>query len=187
MLGIDYHVPVLQRFELASSVAFRHDICTGLPAEYETCDLLYADLPWARGIQTFNARAEGHQGYDQFLAATSELVTGARVPVVLITGRHALPRLPRPSWVAPTRLNRHEAIAIMYRLYPRGGGVPRSASDLVASLASEFGRVGDFCCGYGRTLRAFHAAGKSFVGSDYNGRCIGRIAQLFGEGGIARV
>jgi 2-polyprenyl-3-methyl-5-hydroxy-6-metoxy-1,4-benzoquinol methylase len=49
--------------------------------------------------------------------------------------------------------------------------------EVIGHLARRYARVGDFCCGYGRTLRLFARHGKRFTGSDYNARCIGYIAE----------
>lgn len=171
------HPPVkaepVDRFELDGSVAFRHDLTDGLPAEYADCDLLYSDLPWQAGMDEFNSRSGSSTTYAELLRSVSAVVSASFVPVVLVTGRHAVKRLPTADQEMRVDLNGTPAVALIY-----GQRVPRAntATELLVRLTDGYGRVGDFCCGYGRTLRLFQAAGKSWVGSDNNARCIGYIA-----------
>lgn len=168
-----------QRWSDSGSVAFVHDICSGpLPDTYQDCDVLYGDLPWQQGFSGYNDRAGVTDGrtYRTFLEAVAGIVTSQPQPVVLITGRHALRYLPDPDQqlaITVPVLNQ-AALALTYRIQ-----LPtrlRITTEILAELAREFDRVGDFCCGYGRSSRAFARAGKTFVASDYNPECIGYIA-----------
>lgn len=162
------------------SVAFVHDVMAGsLPAEYDTCDVLYTDLPWRTGFDRYNARAGVDDGrtYEAFMAAVFTLVRAQNRPVVLVTGKHAVPLLPRASQKLPVRMpvaNRQPALAYVYgaALRPDWDGTDQ----LLDRLAAMYQRVGDFCAGYGWSARAFARAGKTFVASDYNPECIGYIA-----------
>lgn len=175
------HILPAERVERGGSTAFAHDITTGMPSEYDACDVLYADLPWRNGMDEFNHRA-GIQGltYKQFMGAMSDIATNDPRPVVYVTGQHALKSLPKADHVAPLHLNEWAAIAIMYRpsTPTRKWG---TATELLLDLANRHDRVGDFCCGYGRTLKIFAKAGNRFTGSDYNTQCIGYIANHIDE------
>lgn len=188
MTGIGYHsvhaprveVEPCQRWEGGGSLALVHDIMTGsLPVEFDSCDVLYADLPWRSGFNGYNTRAGVDDGrtYPAFMAAVSEVVRAQRRPVMLVTGRHALPLLPKPAQTLPVVMpvaNRQPALALAYNCVFRPDW--EDTAGLVARLATWYRRVGDFCCGYGQSARAFTAAGRHFVASDYNPECVGYIA-----------
>ena len=176
-------VPVepCRRWEGGGSVALVHDVMAGpLPAEFEACDVLYADLPWRTGFDGYNGRAGVDDGrtYPAFMAAVSRVVEAQNRPVVLVTGRHALSMLPKPVQKLPVVMpvaNRQPALALVYGCVLRCDW--EDTAGLVARLATWYRRVGDFCCGYGQSARAFAAAGRRFVASDYNPECVGYIAQ----------
>lgn len=163
--------PPVDRYEIEGSVAFVHDITTGpLPEEYEPCDVLYADPPWESGFAVFNERA-GVVGvsYPELIIAVANIILASPVPVVLMWGQKALAKLPEPDQVLPGVLNGGDVSTLVYGASFEGAaGLPE--------LASQFNRVGDFMCGYGRSGRVFREAGKAFTMSDYNAGCIGYIA-----------
>lgn len=173
--------PALARWEGAGVVAFVHDLLSvgTLPAEYGECDVYVTDLPWQKGYDTFNQRAgvDDDRTYAAFLARVSEIVESASAPVWLVTGRHALPKLPKPDAVLPTMLNEDPAVAIGYRPGGEADGQYGVAPELLHALAQRYDRAGDFCCGYGRTPRFFLRSGKQAVVSDFNPQCIGYIAE----------
>jgi hypothetical protein len=159
-------------------VAFTHDAATGfLPSEYDGCDVLIADLPWRRGFDEFSSRA-GLTGrtYPDFMTGVSLIVEGATVPTYLVTGKHALAYLPRPDIVRPMRLNQDDAVAIGYRPGAETFADYGDSREFLHGLAQIYGRVGDFCCGYGRSGRHFLRSGKSAVLSDVNPLCVGYVA-----------
>lgn len=170
--------PAAERFTLGESVVFRHDVAEGLPVEYDDCDVLYSELPWRNGMSVFNERAGASITYKDFLGAVSVIALISEVPLILVTGKHALTRLPDPRQVLTLSLNGDSAVAVIYGARTKPAN---TATEIITRMANGFSRVGDFCCGYGRTLRIFHQAGKTFVGSDYNARCVGYIAQHAGE------
>jgi hypothetical protein len=175
----DVDAPRCARVEVGESVALVHDAATGvLPGDYAACDVLYADLPWPYGLDTFNARAAVSQTFPAVMAGIASIVERAWQPTFVVCGKTAERRLPTPDVSAPIRLNQWAAVVLGYRVtdLPELPAVPTD-SDLIAALANRFGRVGDFCCGYGRTLRLFAKRGKAFTGSDYNPHCIGYIAE----------
>lgn len=170
--------PAAERAEFGRSVAFRHDITDGLPDDYDGCDVLYSELPWQNGMAVFNERAGVDVDYRNFLAAVGIVAVTSRVPTIVVTGRHAIKHLPAARQVMPISLNQGASVALIYNTTTRPVS---TTTELVLKLAGRFDRVGDFCCGYGRTLRQFHRNGKTFVGSDYNATCIGYIAEHFPE------
>lgn len=188
--SVDYHsahrpvqdAPPMQRWEGADCLAFVHDLMSmpGLPAQFDACDVLTAEIPWQRGFATFNERAgvEDERTYHGFLGRVSEIVVAATVPVYLITGRHALPRLPAPDTITDTRLNEWDAVILGYRPDPAIGGTTFGVvQEMLHRLSQRYDVAGDFCCGYGRTGRIFLRSGKRAVLSDFNASCVGYIAE----------
>jgi hypothetical protein len=173
--------PTLERWEGERCVAFVHDILSSgtLPADYNMCDVLVTDLPWQRGYETFNERAGVDDGrtYATFMQRVAELVEATDVPTYLITGKHALSRLPTPAMTLPMMLNEWEAIAICYRPGSEADGRYGVAPEFLHALAQRYAVAGDFCAGYGRTGRFFLRSGKAAVLSDFNPRCVGYIAE----------
>lgn len=167
-----------------TSYAFVRDVTRGqLPDEYTACDILYADLPWRSGYDRYKARAGvTAPPWPAFMRHVSEHINGWRKPAVLVTGGHARSHLPRASQELPVRMpvaGRQQAIAYIYN----AGFTPEwdGTDQLLDYLAARFGRVGDFCAGYGWAPRAFTRAGGSFVASDINPLCIGYIAEHAAE------
>lgn len=96
LAGARQRWPAVSRFECAHGVAFQHDIALGLPAEMQTADVLYADLPWQQGWHKFASFAGVDQRarYRDAMRAVGRAVRAAGVPVVMVTGRHAVELLP---------------------------------------------------------------------------------------------
>lgn len=189
----DYHgahkttvdVDPVQRWQGERCVAFVHDLLSSqvLLVEYATCSVMVTDLPWKRGFDTFNQRANIADGrtYEQFMARVAEFAETTDVPLWLVTGRHALNYLPKPDAALSMRLNEDDALAIGYR---PGSEVERSygvTQEFLHELAQRYTVAGDFCAGYGRTGRFFLRAGGSAVLSDVNPQCIGYIAAHAGS------
>ena len=175
------------RYAIGESVVFVHDIMTApLPVEYVDCDVIYADLPWRAGFVGYNERVDVTDGrtYPQFLANVRQIVEASRVPVVLITGRHAVSHLSRPAQMLSVTMpvaNDQPGVALLYGMTV-GAWVDGARPDaLLSELAGMFKCVGDFCCGYGSSVYAFLRAGKRFVASDYNAECIGYVAKNVGR------
>lgn len=178
--------PPLGRWEGDGCLAFVHDLMASpaLPAEFDACDVLTAEIPWQRGFKTFNVRAgiEDGRTYAAFLQRVSEVITGTAVPIYLITGRHALSRLPEPETMTETRLNEWDALILGYRPDPRvGSGTYGVVQEMLHAIAQRYDVVGDFCCGYGRAGRFFLRAGKRAVLSDFDPQCIGYVAEHAAE------
>ncbi len=163
------------------SIAFHHNVAYqfGLPIEYNSCDVLYTETAWKAGIEKFNARAEDDTSYMQYLEGLSQIAMSNRKPMVIVAGATEGKYLPDPTMMFDTKLNGGRAIAYVYGMLIK----PITNSEhLIAFLSKRFNRVGDFCCGYGRTGMIFKEAGKTFVMSDYNAKCIGYIKENFDYG-----
>ena len=187
----DYHsalkppvtdAPAVDRWEGLNVLAFVHDLMTAptLPAEYAKVEVLVADLPWQTGFKKFNERAgitETGRTYAAFMRRVREIVESTGVPTYLITGRHALPKLPTPDVILPMVLNQDEAVAIGYRPGSETDFEYGVAQEFLLALATRYRVAGDFCCGYGRTARTFLRQGKRAVVSDFNASCVGYISQ----------
>jgi len=176
------------RYAIGDSVAFVHDVMAGpLPIEYADCDVIYADLPWRAGFAHYNDRAgvADDRTYRDFLAAVRDVIETRTVPAVIVTGRHALDSLPKPSQVLPVIMpvaNGQPGVALVYGMALISEWPKRGTPDgLLALLAATNRCVGDFCCGYGASAYAFLRAGRRFVASDYNPECIGYIAKNVGR------
>ena len=190
----DYHsalkdpvtAPAMARWEGDGTLAFVHDLMSTpvLPAEYARCDVIVADLPWQTGFTKFNNRAgvpDKGRTYAAFMRRISEIVDSTGVTMYLVTGKHALPKLPAPDVTLPMMLNQDAALAIGYQPGDEAGRTYSIAQEFLYALALQYRKGGDFCCGYGRTGRFFVRAGKSVVLSDYNASCIGYISQHAAE------
>ena len=156
-------------------IALVHDVIDGpLPTDYQRCDVFYTDPPWQSGYDEFAARAGTLvPPYAEFMRALVAAIPNG-VPAVFVTGRHADRYFPNHYLRFPVRLNEHAAVAYAYGLDLTGCA---TAEDIGRKLAANYNRVGDPCCGYGNAARWFVQAGKRFVVSDINPRCIGYIAK----------
>ena len=157
-----------------NGIALVHDVTSGpLPSEYRRCDVFYTDPPWKSGYDVFASRVgvlvpTYHDFMEALIAAIPK-----DAPAVLVTGRHAAMHFGPEFRPFPVRLNEHDAVA-----YSRGidaSGMTK-ADEVGDYLAGTYECVGDPCCGYGNAARWFVQAGKRYVVSDINPRCIGYIA-----------
>lgn len=177
----------VQRWEGSGCLAFTHDLMASprLPPEFALCDVLIAEVPWQKGFATFNQRAgvDDERTYAGFLRRLSEIVDSVTTtPLYLVTGRHAVARLPKPDAKVEMMLNEWDALVLGYRPGPeleqcQSGVIP----EFLHALAQRHDVAGDFACGYGRTARFFLRSGKRAVMSDFNPKCIGYIAEHAAE------
>lgn len=173
--GAVVDAPPLQRVEFSDGVAFVHDLFQPIPAAYEACDAIYCEAPWRHGYDEFNRRA-GWAGpsWVEFTRRLGEVAATSRAAVCLTAGRQAVPHLPTPDHIYDTSLNGAPALLVCYRLLLER---PESAESALDEIATRYTCIGDWCCGYGRTVRAARRHGKRYVVSDHNATCIGYIAQ----------
>lgn len=172
--------PALQRaVGEDGSIAFQHDLLSSsrLPAEYDSCDILYTESAWPMGLPEFNRRA-GVQPFpmSDLLRRYKEVARFERGdrPFLLIAGRWAISRLPVPSFLTGISLHGNASLLFSYGLMPSSEW--KTDRDVLSSLAGKYHVIGDFCCGYGLSGYIFNREGKHFVMSDYNHQCIGYIA-----------
>ena len=171
------NITPIDRVELPTgSIAFTHDIMNPLPVEYQTCDVLYTEIPWHKGLEVYDRRA-GVQGrtYAELIGAIERIIDRFKIITVLPLGKTALKMLPEPDQTSTVTINGAASMLAVYH-----GFLPiHFQTDIQVSnyLAINYQRVGDFCCGYGRIGRIFQEHGKTFVMSDYNPKCIGYIKQ----------
>ena len=149
-----------------------------LPKLYESCDVLYSEPMWEAGVSKFNQRAQISVEYETYMRNINTLCKTK--PSIIVMGKKAQRYLTDAQHTLNVTLNGAPARAYVYGFtMTRKLRECASAKDIVKHLATKFNRVGDFCCGYGRTGRIFYENGKSFVQSDYNGKCIGYIKQYY--------
>lgn len=181
----DISLPSVQHVILGESEAMAFDLCSGpLPEAFKTCDVLYGEPPWPLGIKVFNKRAGASGTFVDIYNALARLVLSTSVPVYLLISPYHKKLLPKPEETLVVELDIHGTAPVDVFVYrPEVDVRPvRTRTDLIKALARHHRRVGDFFCGYGETGRLFAQAGKSFVLSDLNPRCIGylqRVAQTW--------
>lgn len=153
-------------------LVMRADISNGLPLEFMACDFIYGEPPFPHGAKIFDERA-GVSGrkYADLAKAVRRVVERSRVPVFLIVGKTMLKHLPDPSGYGTVDLNGNKEILAWWRTEYEG---PLTTNlEVTNYLGSVYDIMGDFCCGYGEPLFSFlRGGGLSFVGSDYDGRCV---------------
>jgi len=158
------------------SRGFTHDLQKRLPGSYQACDVVYADLPWRHGLAEFDRRAGSHTDWRRLMQGVDIALADLKCPVLLTGGRNHAKLLPRPQQELQTVLHKGGVRLFVYNaVLDLQDGL--TVMQVLGWLAERFSVAGDFCCGYGNTARVFAQAGKRFVVSDHNARCIGYIAE----------
>lgn len=164
---------------MAGCTAFQHDVMDGLPEEFADASLIYSEIPWADGHEEFASRAGVliPPPYNEWLYRLNCLLAASDKPWVLVGGYGMIRHL-GCEWIKPVALNGSQAVAVGARL-PSPPEDCKDAVDVIDWLSSNpvYAIVADPCCGFGRAARIFAEAGKLFVVSDINPRCIGHIAE----------
>lgn len=169
----------------ANGTVFVHDIMSAqeLPAQYDDAGALYVEIPWQKGFSVFNKRAGVKDGrtYAQFLSRVDLLALDADRPVYVITSAAAGKQLSGKAY--PILLDRPDfkPVASAVVAYNTLAPLERTTSKLISRLVREWITVGDFCCGYGTTIRAAIRNGTAFVASDYNAEAIGYVCANLGK------
>lgn len=172
--------PALSGWSNEHGTAFVHDLMSSdaLPAAYAAADVIYTEPPWKQGFDVFNERAGVADGrtYEQFMRHIDALLSGSKIPVMVVTGKIGAKFMPnaerqRGIWLSGPSL---DARLVSYG--PSVVKVAPTSADLLRTIALEFHCGGDFCAGYGRTVKAFVSRGQRFVASDYSAEAIGYIA-----------
>lgn len=167
------------RQRCADGLVFVHDLMSAptLPGQYEAASTIYADLPWAQGFATFNRRAgvADERTFDGFLAHLDALALSADRPTFLVTSPAAAARLSGRRY--PITLDRSGTKDVKATVvsYHTPAPLERTTSKLIDRLCREEASVGDFCCGYGTTIRAARRWNTPFVASDYSAEAVGYV------------
>ena len=149
-----------------------------LPKLYESCDVLYSEPMWDAGVNKFNERAQISADYKDYLRNINTMCKTK--PSIIVMGKKAKAYLTDVQQVLDVSLNGAKAQAYVYNMSVSSRMRECiTAKQLIEYIAIKYNRVGDFCCGYGRTGRIFYEHNKSFVQSDYNGKCIAYIKQYY--------
>lgn len=163
--------------EKDGSVAFQHDIFEGLHTHYSRCDILYIEPPWQAGFDMFENRVKKkseYRTYHRLMQQIALIASSVKIPIVIVTGKHAHKYFYNPTSTFPTTYIPHnnECMICTYRI-----AIPTahasSTTNIIKYLSGQYNCVGDFMCGYGKTAYMFYKQGKQFVASDYNAECIG--------------
>lgn len=167
----------VRRWEKGGNIALVHNVTQNLPREMDRCDVIYSDPPWQQGYDIFNQRAgiKTSLPYSTFIRILGTAIEASRKPAVLVLHMGAVKHLPSPTRVRHVIFSPHKCQAIAAE-YGETGVTADNTNDILAQLAERYQCVGDPCCGYGWTARAFAAAGKRFVCSDISAEAIGYLA-----------
>jgi len=168
-------------YQNSSGVAFKYDVTEKyIPKHFDKCDVFYSEISWTAGIQKFNERAGIVNSYMAYIDGIKKFIE--QYPdkqIYIVAGKNENKVLPSGHRMIPTKLNGAPAIIYAYNLsegehrdYLTSRQIMNNCEHLIKELAIFYDVIGDFCCGYGRTGNIFSDAGKQFVMSDYNGKCI---------------
>lgn len=146
-----------------------------IPDQYRSCDLIYAEPSWPAGLKEFDQRAGvGSPSYAYYATSLGLIIRELAVPTIMMISKITLRHLPPPDFTTVVILNGNRAdVGFWNGAFAAG----ESNLELIRNLASQYNRVGDFCCGYGTTGRLFIEAGRTCVLTDYNAVCCGFVAQ----------
>jgi hypothetical protein len=174
----------IKRYCYGESLAFQHDILNGLPKVYDECDIIYTEPAWQQGFYKFKKRRQdsGFGSFKQYMQSHHDFVSRSLLPIVIIGGKHHLKYLPSPDIILKDikLLHGYKSLIFLYRLEFKS--IHRTTSSILAELSQRFDKVGDFNCGYGNTGIAFVKAGKKFIMSDADPKCIGAIREYLCTG-----
>lgn len=176
----------VRRVTNSKVTAILHDLIgtQRLPAEFDTCDLIYAEPAFSqKDIAVFLERvgktATGHE-HQQMLYPLG--VAARERPVVLIGGREIKSHMPTPTSEHPIRFDGpgkdgrgiNAKVYVWNLEFPKAW--PATTTALLRYLAEVYDCVGDPCCGFGNTGLKFVQAGKRAVLSDHDPACLRYVA-----------
>jgi len=167
------------------SLMFQHDILDGLDKRFYEADAVYTEPAWRKGFTRFMQRAEVDrpEDYGDYIRIQEAIIRELDVPAFMIGGRNTFPYV-NPDDGHEIYFDFHDCDAWVY-LWNGAEIDPyevESVVDVLYHVVENHDNVLDFNCGQGRTARAMHDAGKNFICSDVNGRCIAQIAEDLYEG-----
>jgi hypothetical protein len=163
--------------ETSRGMVFVHNVCEPLPEPTadriaRRAECVYCEIPWPAAGETFYQRAgvtpEAHGVY---VAAVKAMLERFQKPAFIVGSKRDAVALSdqairlvglngRPAWLAISRTKAPAPEA-------------RTTGELLAHLASVYGAVYDFGCGYGASLRPF----AYFIGSDIDRKCLAYVAR----------
>ena len=162
------------------SVAMIYNILNPfIPSAWRYSDVIYCEPSWQEGYKVFCDRAEytyRKSDYILYLKRIEELIDTLDKPAFIIGGKHMLQHL-NPYSMSPIRLLGSKAFLCVYKTKQHKKFDKNF--DVISYLAERYNYVLDFCCGYGNTARIFKKAGKLFVCSDFNSKCVYYVAKTF--------
>lgn len=167
----------LDYYEKDGSVVFKHDITNGCHDVFWRADVIYTEPAWQHGYEIFANRAGINQPkpYKEYLLAIKDVIETLSVPAYVVMGRHMV-RILRPECTAELRLHGYKCLLGIYNADPIN--VPNNTAALQhVAQNPDYRCILDFCCGYGNTAAAALRAGKKFVCSDFNAKCVYYIAK----------
>lgn len=167
----------LDYYEKDGSIVMRHDILDGCRDEFWRADVVYTEPAWRDGYQKFSTRADitNPRPYNEYLDAIRTVITTLSVPAYVVMGKHMVRRL-EPDRVVEIRLHGYKCLLGVWNTEPISVYDNYSALQYVVDHIVRR-CVLDFCCGYGNTAASAVRAGKQFVCSDLNGKCVYYIAR----------
>lgn len=154
----------------------RYDISKGLPTIYAGCDVFYADLAWSRGVNKFAELAGTEVEFKKYMEKITEIARNNGNPFYLVAGKEVEKYM---IGFAYTDIKLNGDSAVLYSVNAPLIGNNLDSVELLELLALKHDRIGDFCCGMGRSGRIFKEKGKKFVMTDINGRCIEYLARKY--------
>jgi hypothetical protein len=163
--------------ETSRGMVFAYNVCEPMHPELIAhiglrSQCLYCEIPWPAAGETFYRRAgvtpEAHAVY---VAAVKAILERFQKPAFIVGSKRDAVALSdqairlvglngRPAWLAISRTKAPVPEA-------------RTTGELLAHLASVYGAVYDFGCGYGASLRPF----AYFIGSDIDRKCLAYVAR----------
>jgi hypothetical protein len=143
---------------------------------YSDCDVIYTEPSWLDGFEKFISRANAElHSFEEYLLYLSRLIENCTRPLWMVMGTHALKNLPTPHRKEEIKLHGYPTNLLGWN--DNESYTFTDNYNFIKQLAENYNCVGDFNCGYGNTGRIFQQAGKNFVMSDINGKCVYYIAK----------
>ena len=164
----------LDRYESDGNVVFRHDVLQLVHPDFYHADVVYIEPAWKDGYEVYAERAGcKEQSYDNYLIAIRRIIAALGIPAYSVIGKAMLKRL-SPDFTAPVKIHGYPCLLASWNAEPF---VVKTNYDAADEVAKRYDRILDFCCGYGNTARSALRFGKSFVCSDFNGKCVYYVAK----------
>lgn len=143
-----------------------------VPNEFFTADFIYLDLPYRKGYDVFNKRAEKRgKGYSYLMFKILKILNELNKSFYLIGEKN----------ISQLRVFlKHDVYYSIHKcktyLYSNDSDIKvNSTSELLNYLFEKYNVGLDFMCGYGNTGKIAIEKNKRAILTDYNEKCIGYI------------